>query len=234
AKLGPILIAAKPADREVLPYLARALGPLGAPAFTRISALLKSDGDRSFVREAVVSGLDRHEAAYIEAELGKSKDTQLIGWLRQGSNAFGQAAPSAISLTGSDLASWKRGKALYHGEAACFGCHGADGAGMPNLGPPLDESEWVTGKPETLVKILLHGMTGPVTVANETYNPAADMPGLSMNPAMTDQMLADISTYIRNEWGNKSAVVPSSLVAKEREATKGRAGKAWTAAELSH
>lgn len=234
AKLGPILIAAKPADKEVAPYLVRALGPLGSPAaFARISALLKTDGNQPFVREAVVSGLDHHETAFIDAELAKSKDTQLLGWLRQGTNAFGTAAPAVISLTGADLASWQRGKAMFHGEAACFGCHGSDGAGMPNLGPPLDESGWVTGKPETLVKILLHGMTGPVTVANETYTPAADMPGLSMNSSMTDQTLADIATYIRNEWSNKSAVVPAPLVAREREATKGRTGKAWTAAELA-
>ena len=86
-----------------------------------------------------------------------------------------------------DFASYQRGKVLFNGEAACFGCHGADGAGMPNLGPPLDDSEWVTGKPEALVKILLHGMTGPVVVDGETYSPTADMPGLSMNSAMTDQ-----------------------------------------------
>ena len=233
-KLGPVLIAAKPADKEVVPYLVRALGPLGSPAaFTRISALLKTGGDQRFVREAVVSGLDHHEAAFIDSELAKSKDSELLGWLRQGTKAFGEAAPSVISLSGADLASWQRGKILFHGEAACFGCHGSDGAGMPNLGPPLDDSEWVTGKPETIVRILLHGMTGPVTVANETYNPAADMPGLSMNPSMTDQSLADISNYIRNEWSNKASVIPASLVSKEREATKGRTGKAWTAAELA-
>ena len=219
--------------RPILVALAGTL-LLGSPAaFTRISAMLKTDADKPFVREAVVSGLDSHEAAFIDAELAKSKDTQLLGWLRQGTKAFGEAAPAVISLTGADLASWQRGKALFHGEAACFGCHGSDGGGMPNLGPPLDESEWVTGKPETLAKILLHGMTGPVTVASETYTPAADMPGLSMNPAMTDQTLADIATYVRNESSNKAAVVPPSLVAKEREATKGRTGKAWTAAELA-
>lgn len=234
AKLGPILIAAKPADDEVLPYLVRSLGPLGnAAAFSRISAILKTDGDKPFVREAIVSGLDHHEAAFIESELQKSKDEQFLGWLRQGTKAFGDVAPAVISLTGADLASWQRGKAMFHGEAACFGCHGADGSGMPNLGPPLDESEWVTGKPDTLVKILLHGMTGPVTVAGETYTPAADMPGLSMNGSMTDQTLADIATYIRNEWANKAAPIPASLVARERELTKSRAGKAWTAAELS-
>ncbi|RYD30627.1 MAG: cytochrome c [Verrucomicrobiaceae bacterium] len=235
AKLGPILIATKAADREVLPYLVRALGPVGnAAAFSRIGQLLKSDGDRPFVREAAVSGLDKHETAFIDAELVKSKDAQLVEWLRQGArNAADKPAVEGPSLTGADLASWQRGKVMFHGEAACFGCHSADGAGMPNLGPPLDESGWVTGKPEILAKILLHGMTGPVKVGDETYTPDADMPGLGMNPSMTDQTLADIATYIRNEWSNKGAAVPAALVARERELTKSRTGKAWTAAELT-
>ena len=121
---------------------------------------------------------------------------------------------------------------MFHGEAACFGCHGVDGAGMPNLGPPLDASQWVTGQPETLVKILLHGLTGPVTVDGQTYTPAADMPGLAMNPAMTDQALADIATYIRGEWSNKATPVPASLVKRQRESSKDRTGRAWTAKEL--
>jgi putative membrane-bound dehydrogenase-like protein len=235
AKLGPILLAAKPAGDEAIPYLIRALGPLGnAAAFSRISAFLESDGEKPFVREAAVSGLDHHEAAFIAAELQKSKDEQLLGWLRQGTKAFGVAAPAVVSLSGADLASWQRGKAMFHGEAACFGCHGADGAGLPNLGPPLDESEWVTGKPETLVKILLHGMTGPVSVAGETYTPAADMPGLAMNPSINDQVLADIATYVRNEWDNHAPPVSPAVVARQRELTKNRSGKAWTAAELAN
>ena len=76
------------------------------------------------------------------------------------------------------------------------------------------------GKPETLINIMLHGMTGPVTVAGVDYAPTADMPSLGMNPMFTDQKLADIATYVRNEWNNKAPAVTADTVKKQREATK--------------
>ncbi len=235
AKLETVLIAASPAAAEVIPYLARALGPLGTPkAFAKLASIVTAPGKDNFVREAAVSGLDHHEIAFRDSQLKDSKDSQLLVWLDQGSKDTNAGTPADSGLKGPDLASYQRGKAMFHGEAACFGCHGADGAGAPNLGPPLDDSQWVAGKPETLVKILLHGLTGPVAVAGETYNPAADMPGLGANPAMSDQTLADIATYIRNEWSNKADPVPASLVKRQRDLTKDRSARPWTAKELGN
>jgi mono/diheme cytochrome c family protein len=51
---------------------------------------------------------------------------------------------------------------------------------------------------------------------------------------MTDQALADIATYIRNEWSNKSAAVPAAAVKRQRELTKDRPARPWTAKELSN
>ncbi len=234
AKLASVLLAVSPAAPEVLPYLARALGPLGtAPAFAKLASILPPPGKNDFVREAAISGLDHQELAFRNSLTTESADPQLLVWLDQGSNDTA-AATHASGLAGDNLASYQRGKAMFHGEAACFGCHSADGAGAPNLGPPLDESQWVTGPPESLVKILLHGLTGPVIVAGETYNPTADMPGLGANPAFTDQALADISTYIRNEWSNQAAPVSAALVQRQRDLTKARAARPWTAKELGN
>ncbi len=234
AKLESVLLAANPAALEVMPYLARALGPLGTPkAFAKLASILTAPGNHNFVREATVSGLDQHEIAFRDSQLKEPKDPQLLAWLDQGSKDT-TAGPHATGLLGADFASYQRGNALFHGEAACFGCHGADGAGMPNLGPPLDDSQWVTGPPAILIKILLHGLTGQVAVAGETYNPAADMPGLGANPAITDHALADIATYIRNEWSNQAAPVPAAFVKRQRELTKDRAARPWTAKELAN
>ncbi len=234
AKLASILLAVSPAAPEVLPYLARALGPLGtAPAFAKLASILPLPGKNDFVREAAISGLDHQELAFRDSLTKESADPQLLAWLDQGSKDTA-AATHASDLSGDDLASYQRGKAMFHGEAACFGCHSADGAGAPNLGPPLDESQWVTGPPESLVKILLHGLTGPVIVAGETYNPTAEMPGLGANPTFTDQALADIATYIRNEWSNQAAPVSAALVKRHRDLTKDRAARPWTAKELGN
>ncbi len=99
------------------------------------------------------------------------------------------------------------------------------------LAPPIAESEWVTGDPTRLAKALLHGMTGPITVNGTVYKPSLAMPGLSANSAITDQDMADVMTYVRNNWGNKTKTVDAKLVKKVRTDTKTRAAP-YTAKEL--
>jgi glucose/arabinose dehydrogenase/mono/diheme cytochrome c family protein len=232
-KLAPVLISLEPAGKEVIPYLARALGPIGnAKAYDRLAKLMADHPKAPFVREASISGLDQREIDFRDAEKTSLKDADFLKWLEAGSKMTGGSVIADAGLQGDDLASYQRGKLLFHGEAACFGCHGADGGGVPNLGPPLDESEWVTGKPEILANILLHGMSGAVTVGGEVFKPDADMPGLAMNPSMTDERLADISTYMRNEWSNRAGAVSPAAIKHQRDAAKNREGRPWTAEEL--
>lgn len=226
------IFAITPMSDETKIYLARALGPLATPeAYGRLAELIKNDGTKPFVKAAAFSGLDGREIAFKTAVGSKLADKGLIAWLDQGANAA-VTAVSGEGLKGDHLASFNRGKALYSGVAACFGCHGPDGAGLPNLGPPLDNSEFVNGSPERLSRILLHGLTGPITVAGQKYTPQADMPGLAMNPSMTDENLADIATYIRHEWTNKSPQVKAEVFVKTRAETKDQAGRPYNAATL--
>jgi len=230
SKLEPVLVSLKPSAIESAPYLARVLGSVGTPkALDALAKLLKDNSKARFIREAAISGLHGHEGEF--KKLADEKDKALAGWLDQGEK---NAKPDTRgpALKGAELAAWTRGKALYAGEAVCFSCHGPDGSGVTALGPPLDGSEWVTGKPETLLSILLHGLTGPISVGGQTYTSTADMPALGMNPMFTDEKLADVATYVRNEWSNKAPAVPVATVKKLREATKDRNGRPWTAAEL--
>ena len=57
------------------------------------------------------------------------------------------------------------------------------------------------------------------------------MRALGANPTITDQDLADVATYIRNEWTNKAPPVSLSLVQQQRQATRHRGARAWTAEE---
>lgn len=226
------ILAVTPSTDELKVYLARALGPLGTPtAYDRLAELIQNDGAKPFVKAAAFSGLDTREVAFKAAAGAKLTDKGLIAWLDQGAGAS-VAAVSGDGLKGEHLASFNRGKALYSGVAACFGCHGPDGAGLPNLGPPLDGSEYVTGPEERLARILLHGLTGPITVAGQKYTPQADMPGLAMNPAMTDANLADIATYIRHEWTNQAPQVKAEVVTKTRSETKDQAGRPYNASTI--
>ena len=101
------------------------------------------------------------------------------------------------------------GKALY--AAQCAACHQPTGAGLPGVFPPLDGSEWVQGEPRVLANILLHGITGEITVKGNKYQGA--MPAF---PQLSDAELAGIASFIRSNWSNKAEPLQAELFAKER------------------
>jgi mono/diheme cytochrome c family protein len=114
----------------------------------------------------------------------------------------------------------------------CVTCHQTTGLGLPGTYPPLAGSDWVNGNEEAIVRILIHGLSGPVTVSGTTYSSAA-MPAFGpLGSNWKDEKIADVLTYIRQEWGNKSPPVTKETVARIRAATATR-GKAWTAPELA-
>ena len=107
------------------------------------------------------------------------------------------------------------GKAVF--AAQCVACHQATGKGLPGVFPPLDGSEWVQGDARTLTNILLHGITGEITVAGTSYNGA--MPAFAQ---LGDAELAAVATYIRSSWSNKAEAVPATLFEQERKAGSAR------------
>lgn len=117
------------------------------------------------------------------------------------------------------------GKRIY---ANCQACHQADGRGVEGNYPPLAGSSWVTGNPDTLVRILLHGVEGELEVGGRVYNQA--MPPWKH---LRDEQLAAVATYVRGSWGNRAGPVEPEMVRAVRTATAVRS-RAWTAAELRH
>jgi len=122
-------------------------------------------------------------------------------------------------------------KARAHGAqvyaATCQLCHQPNGLGTPAQFPPLDGSEWVNGPVERLIRIPNNGLQGPVTIKGENW--AAAMP--NMGAALSDQDLADLLTFIRSSWSNKSSAVTVDQVKKVRGEVGARA-EPWTSAEL--
>jgi mono/diheme cytochrome c family protein len=49
--------------------------------------------------------------------------------------------------------------------------------------------------------------------------------------ALSDEQIAAVATYIRSAWNNRAGPVSIEIVAKVRDATKGRS-QPWTASEL--
>ena len=105
----------------------------------------------------------------------------------------------------------------------CSTCHGADGKGIHQLAPSLVGSPRVTGDMEVPVKILLHGLTGPVDEV-EYNGPMASV------AKENDQYIADVLSYVRTHL-NGSGGVWFGRVRGIREKTKDRT-KYWTVKEL--
>jgi hypothetical protein len=84
------------------------------------------------------------------------------------------------------------------------------------------------GGTERLIRIVQHGLVGPVTVNGQGYNTPGGMQ--PFGAAMSSQDLANVLTYIRNSWGNEATMVTKEMVQKVRDEEK-RASQ-WTAAEL--
>lgn len=123
-----------------------------------------------------------------------------------------------------------RGKVTY--TTLCITCHGPDGKGQPSpdnknlmLAPPLAGSPRVRGHKERLTRILLNGLIGPVD--GKRYAGGLMLP-MGSN---SDQWIADVATYIRNNWGNQAPLVEASDVKRIREDSKNRVGP-WTLREL--
>jgi mono/diheme cytochrome c family protein len=127
-----------------------------------------------------------------------------VSWTGGGAAAKGPPDPMVV------------GKRLF--TANCVACHQATGQGVAGQFPTLVGSEWVLGGDwhgdNHLVKILLHGLQGPIQVKGDTYNGA--MPPWKQ---LKDDQIAMILTYIRNEWGNSAPPITAEQVAKVREET---------------
>lgn len=117
------------------------------------------------------------------------------------------------------------GEKVYN--TRCMSCHQMDGKGIPGVFPPLNESEFVQGSPERLVRIILQGMMGEVTVKGVTYS--GMMP--PWGSFLSDEEVAAVVTYVRANFDNEASAVSAEEVAEIRAATEDRK-QPWTAEEL--
>lgn len=104
----------------------------------------------------------------------------------------------------------------------CLACHQATGGGLPGVFPPLAGSEWVNGKASTAIQIVLHGVTGDLTVKGSVYK--GHMPTFASQ--LGDAEIAAVLSHVRTSFGNTAGKVTADEVKQERAKTKGR-DKPW-------
>lgn len=132
---------------------------------------------------------------------------------------------SQIPVPGGDA---RRGEKVYN--MYCSLCHQPTGMGVAAEGkPPLAGSDWVLEEgPNRIIRIILNGLQGPITVSGQQFGQLAMTP---FRDLMSDADIAAVATFIRSTWGNKAPPVTPEQVRAVREATASRT-TAWTAPEL--
>jgi nitrite reductase (NO-forming) len=143
---------------------------------------------------------------------GKELDSVYLGDRSQPNmNAVATATEKAATgvLTAEDQI--HAGRELFVG--TCSVCHQASGAGLPGVFPPLAKSDYLAADPKRAIGILLHGLTGKLTVNGGDYDSV--MPAMSQ---LNDDAIANILTYVLNSWGNPGGRVLTEEVKKARAA----------------
>ena len=165
-------------------------------------AILKADGEEN---KAIYSG--------------KEVDYVYLG--DRGQPNMKAVSTAAAAASTGDLTVEQQidaGKQLFAG--TCSTCHQAEGQGMPGVFPPLAGSDYIAADPKRVPTVILHGLVGPVTVNGTDYN--SNMQPMNQ---LTDDEVANISTYVLNSWGN-----PGGRVTKE-DAARIRANPPANASE---
>ena len=121
----------------------------------------------------------------------------------------GAAGPGAQT---QELSQADRGKKVF--SANCATCHQATGLGIAGQYPPLSGSEYVLGGTRRLGMIVLKGLQGPLTVKGAQYGTAVMQP---WDKTLNDAKIADVLTYIRQDWGNKAGPVSAASIAALRK-----------------
>src|SRR5690606_3481418 len=125
---------------------------------------------------AVIKAAESYPADnWIRAALQQTK--QNLGGDINFITAQAEADNPPAHLTAEVQQQWQRGAEIYRKDGSCGTCHQTDGQGLPAaMFPPLAGAHWVTGDPERLIDITLHGLTGPIDVKGTTYPGHAPMP----------------------------------------------------------
>jgi mono/diheme cytochrome c family protein len=111
-------------------------------------------------------------------------------------------------------------------QSYCAACHQYDGQRMGEA-PPLAGSPWVTGPEDRIIKIVLHGVHGPMQVDGKTYD--QEMPGFGR--ILSDAEVASLLSFIRRRFGGPSDPITPAAVSRVRSASQSRTSY-WSVEEL--
>ena len=98
-----------------------------------------------------------------------------------------------------------RGEELY--AKHCSNCHQMDGKGLGLLYPPVDKSDFMDSDFAQVICLMEYGKRGALVVNGKSFN--QPMPGI---PSLTDQEIAQIATYLYNNWDRQKGLIDENQV----------------------
>ena len=105
------------------------------------------------------------------------------------------------------------GKKVY--QKNCLTCHQVNGGGVPKMNPPLIDAAFVKGDKKKLIQWVLLGSVQKVPIDGKYYS--NNMPPQA---TLADQDIADVLTYIRNNFKNKASAITLADVKNMRSVIK--------------
>lgn len=138
----------------------------------------------------------------------------------------------AVATTAAPVSPVEMGHRLFLSAGACNVCHQVTGLGIPGAIPPLAGSEWAQGPEDRVIRIVLYGLQGPISVKGNHFNSA--MPAFGQVAGggynWSDEKVAAVLTYVRQAWGNKAPPITAAKVSQIHSQIGDH--KQWTPAEL--
>lgn len=108
-------------------------------------------------------------------------------------------------VSNATLVKGPKGKKTY--DRVCSPCHSADAKGIPTFSPALSGSKIVLGPSDKLIRVLLKGSAEIKNYPG--HNNKNEMPPQA---DLKDRRIANLLTYIRNNFGNQAPAIKADEV----------------------
>lgn len=186
---------------------------ISEPTFLPILAEIdKKYSTEKIFQEAITSSLEGREENYLKimnpSELLKS--SLMLSFNNRQKKEMNRIFVMEYKETDTRT----KGLKLYR--SICGTCHGADGKGIQDLAPPLKGSEYIDGSMKRLAGIILHGISGPISVNGKLYELNNEMPALLNNSDVSDQDIVDIIRFTQNAFAKVGKGISAEDVKKQR------------------
>jgi nitrite reductase (NO-forming) len=97
--------------------------------------------------------------------------------------------------------------------AVCQACHMADGTGIEGIFPPIANSDYFKDDHDKAISAVVHGLQGEITVNGTKYD------NIMPSQNLTDDEVANVITFVLNNFDNGGGTVTPEQVARVRESS---------------